>query len=856
LYVLVSRYPILWLLLLFSATLCYGQPTPLSPGKSSEPGGRVTSYRPTFKWQGVSGATKYGLYISKYPYGAANIVYEKEDISGSQTSFTLDRNLEPGHLYRWNMRAYKNGQWTPYSDRLYFYIPPPPPEPLSPGTSSSPGPVITTLTPTFTWKPSQNVSYYAFYVLDVTTNQLVFDSEEEGLKIRATSYTLPSGKLNWSRKYRWNMRAFTEEGGYQLESDFSHLLYPLLYFQTASFPRVETRAATNISPTSAVINAYIVDDGGAPILERRFDWGTDPNNLNQWTNQVTVSDNSFSYQLTGLLSGKTYYFRAWARNVAGWAHGNTLSFTTPSKEDKEPPTISNVRSNPLSLPSSGGTITIRADVTDNVAVSAVQMKVMKPGGAIETVDMSRESGNTFKVSYSVPANTTNSPQRYFFKIRAVDTSNNPAESPSEAQVWYYWDVEAPSPNNQPPSKPSNPSPADGATNQPTSLTLSWSSSGATRYDLYFGTDSNPPLKASDLTSNQYSVSNLSPGTIYYWKVVAKNDYGQTAGDVWWFTTATQVTGRFKIGDRVCVTYTAGSLTVRDNPAGNAIAYKKPGQEGKIVDGPRSTSDGLTWWKIEWSDGVVGWSHESGSKGIYLEVLPGKGNYSSGVSHNGLSYRVRVYDDTSSAGGLNVRKGPGLSYEAIKRQPVGARGWTSDEAPYTFPSPYKADGMIWWLIKWDDGTIGWSADSRLNEGVFLVKEQEQPFSRVAVLSVSPGSTLDFGTVKPGEYKDYSIAIQNDSASTGLLTGSISVSGTGFKLLGSSSFQRLPGERRIITVRFQPPSSGDYSGTLSITHNATDYNSPITYSLEGKGSSDAKSVNINYPLSLNFGSIKLK
>jgi uncharacterized repeat protein (TIGR02543 family) len=164
-------------------------------------------------------------------------------------------------------------------------------------------------------------------------------------------------------------------------------------------------------------------------------------------------------------------------------------------------------------------------------------------------------------------------------------------------------------------------------------------------------------------------------------------------------------------------------------------------------------------------------------------------------------------------------------------------------------------MIWWLIKWDDGTIGWSADSRLNEGVFLVKEQEQPFSRVAVLSVSPGSTLDFGTVKPGEYKDYSIAIQNDSASTGLLTGSISVSGTGFKLLGSSSFQRLPGERRIITVRFQPPSSGDYSGTLSITHNATNYNSPITYSLEGKGSSDAKSVNINYPLSLNFGSIKL-
>jgi parallel beta-helix repeat protein len=95
-----------------------------------------------------------------------------------------------------------------------------------------------------------------------------------------------------------------------------------------ALPTVETGDATDITETAATLNGVITDDGGASIGERRFDWGTTSSCSDGWTNSVTVSGNSFSYRLTGLEQGKTYYFRAWAHNSVGWGKGTVLPFTT------------------------------------------------------------------------------------------------------------------------------------------------------------------------------------------------------------------------------------------------------------------------------------------------------------------------------------------------------------------------------------------------------------------------------------------------------------------------------------------------------------------------------------------------
>jgi hypothetical protein len=90
-----------------------------------------------------------------------------------------------------------------------------------------------------------------------------------------------------------------------------------------------------------------------------------------------------------------------------------------------------------------------------------------------------------------------------------------------------------------PGTPSNPSPTNGATGISTSPTLSWGALNADSYDVYFGTSSNPPY-VGNTTSTSYPRSGLSYSTIYYWKIVARNNCGNsTSGSVWSFTTITE-----------------------------------------------------------------------------------------------------------------------------------------------------------------------------------------------------------------------------------------------------------------------------------------------------------------------------
>jgi len=100
----------------------------------------------------------------------------------------------------------------------------------------------------------------------------------------------------------------------------------------------------------------------------------------------------------------------------------------------------------------------------------------------------------------------------------------------------------------PPDTPTTPSPASGATGVGTSATLKWyGGPWAHVYDVYLGTSSNPPLFAQKLElgpsastgqMQQLAVSNLAPGTTYYWKVVSNTMANMTkTSSLWSFTTA-------------------------------------------------------------------------------------------------------------------------------------------------------------------------------------------------------------------------------------------------------------------------------------------------------------------------------
>jgi hypothetical protein len=71
----------------------------------------------------------------------------------------------------------------------------------------------------------------------------------------------------------------------------------------------------------------------------------------------------------------------------------------------------------------------------------------------------------------------------------------------------------------------------------TSPTLTWTSAGATSYDVSFGTTNPPPQVSSAQAAASYSPTGLVNSTTYFWQIVARNAAGSTAGPVWSFTTA-------------------------------------------------------------------------------------------------------------------------------------------------------------------------------------------------------------------------------------------------------------------------------------------------------------------------------
>ena len=99
------------------------------------------------------------------------------------------------------------------SSRIHTEAPIPPPPPTnSPGNTSPPGPVLSALTPTFSWNAVSGATGYGLFVRDIGSNALVYNSDVEPAPLTGTSFTMPSGRLQAGREYRWNMTSLNDSG--------------------------------------------------------------------------------------------------------------------------------------------------------------------------------------------------------------------------------------------------------------------------------------------------------------------------------------------------------------------------------------------------------------------------------------------------------------------------------------------------------------------------------------------------------------------------------------------------------------------------------------------------------------------
>lgn len=116
-----------------------------------------------------------------------------------------------------------------------------------------------------------------------------------------------------------------------------------------------------------------------------------------------------------------------------------------------------------------------------------------------------------------------------------------------------------------------------------------------------------------------------------------------------------------------------------------------------------------------------------------------------------------------------------------------------------------------------------------------------------IAVSP-AVINFGSIQVSQSNDQRFTVTNIGG--GILTGNISISGTGFSLVGSGSYSLAAGQSAMITVRFSPTAATTYSGSASFTGGGG-----ASAALQGAGySSTAPAPVLSVsPTSLPFGTV---
>ena len=135
----------------------------------------------------------------------------------------------------------------------------------------------------------------------------------------------------------------------------------------------------------------------------------------------------------------------------------------------------------------------------------------------------------------------------------------------------------------------------------------------------------------------------------------------------------------------------------------------------------------------------------------------------------------------------------------------------------------------------DLPISHDGDNPEQPYLLTLKGLGQSFDDAVNMTVSP-CPLSFGEVHVGEASTKTVSIRNDATSNTNLTGSyVVVSGSGeFVATSSGSFDLSPGNVHFVAIEFTPNGEGSRTGSLEITHNATNTpEQPKTCALTGTG-----------------------
>jgi len=223
-----------------------------------------------------------------------------------------------------------------------------------------------------------------------------------------------------------------------------------------------------------------------------------------------------SFSPGNLTVGAVYYWQVFARNGAGSAFSPIWSFTVAGGGQTPGVPI-------LTSPANGATDVPRQSPTLswNAAIGATSYDVFF-GNSPTPSHVTTTTGTTY-TPFLLTAGAV-----YYWQVVASNGSGTAGSA-----VWSFTVAE--DPGGGPPAAPVLISPLPGGSGVSQTPRLNWTpASGASSYDLYFGSSSTPPFLVNTTITN-YSTGNLAAGGVYYWRVVAKNAFGSASSTTSSFT---------------------------------------------------------------------------------------------------------------------------------------------------------------------------------------------------------------------------------------------------------------------------------------------------------------------------------
>lgn len=466
--------------------------TPAVPSLTSPAG--AASCQPvslTLSWNSVSGAASYDIVVDNNPDLGSPLV--NQNVLTASYAVT---GLSEGTTYYWAVRTKNScGVYSEWSEPRPFTTLVPAatvPSPATPAHLANCQPLSLSLS----WN---EVAHASGYSIQVDNNDDFGSLVVNQTGIVSTAYTV-SG-LNPGTTYFWRVSATSACGG---SSSWSSVRS----FATASIPAIPTLAGPENAAVCQALNLTLSWNSvsGAVSFDIRVDDNSDFSSPAVSQTDVAATSSSVS----GLNAGTAYYWEVRAKNNCGSysAWSSVRNFTTAGNPSS--PSLSNpsnsatCQSTSLTLSWNGvsGATSYDVRVDDNNDFSSP---------VISQTDIAATSVSTSGLS----AGTT-----YYWAVRTRNGCDKYSSwTDSRSFTTAAAALSAPTPG----------SPANGDGCQALSVALSWNSiSGATSYSLQVDNNddfSSPIINKNDLASNEYTITGLSEGSTYYWRVSAGNACG-------------------------------------------------------------------------------------------------------------------------------------------------------------------------------------------------------------------------------------------------------------------------------------------------------------------------------------------